>query len=269
MWDAPRRSHTLACSRLIVAMYCPVCGAEYREGFTVCSDCQVALVPDPPRDPSAHPFTDDNSGDTSFVLVWSGSDARKHAEVCEALDRQKIPARTLGSEDHLFNVTRRPAFEVYVPAGLLSPAREALHPADPAEAGSEELSDSEELLESGILEIPGEEGPPHQNDDEDDDANDDEERDNPLNFDPQDATVEVWSGQDADMAAMITSSLRENHIPYRPDPDVSDPDTSDPDIAEPQSAPDETPVTRLFVFPEYTKRAKAIVREIVDAVPPE
>jgi hypothetical protein len=25
-------------------MYCPKCMAEYREGFTVCSDCQVPLV---------------------------------------------------------------------------------------------------------------------------------------------------------------------------------------------------------------------------------
>ena len=29
-------------------MFCPKCGAEYRQGFAECSDCQVALVPDPP-----------------------------------------------------------------------------------------------------------------------------------------------------------------------------------------------------------------------------
>jgi hypothetical protein len=254
-------------------MYCPLCGAEYRPGFTVCSDCQVALVPDPPGAASADSSTDGKSADTSFVLVWSGSDARKHAEVCEALARQKIPARTLGSEDHLFNRTTRPAFEVYVPAGFINPAREALHQPDPAEDGSEQLSDSEQLLESGILEIPAEdEAPPHQNDDEDGE-NDDEERDNSQNFDPQDATVEIWRGQDADMADMIASSLRENHIPYRRDPDMSNPDI-DPDIAEPpdiaeKDAPGEVPVMSLFVLPEDDKRAKAIVREIVDATPPE
>jgi hypothetical protein len=226
-------------------MYCPLCGAEYRPEFGVCSDCQVALVPDPPRGPS--PSIDDASvDDTSFGLLWSGSDPRKHAEVCEALDRQKIPARTLRREDHLFNATIHPEFEVYVPVDLMSSAREALHQANLAE------DDSEELAESGTLEIPAEDGPP-------DDPNDNyEERGDRLNFDPQDANVEIWSGQDFDMAAMVASSLRENHIPYR----------SDSDITEPKSASDGTPATRLLVFPEDEKRAKEIVRQIVDAVPP-
>lgn len=29
-------------------MYCPQCGAEFREGFTECSDCQVPLTNAPP-----------------------------------------------------------------------------------------------------------------------------------------------------------------------------------------------------------------------------
>ena len=146
-----------------------------------------------------------------------------------------------------------------MPVRLLSAAREALHQADPTEDDSEQLSDS------GILEIPAEEGPPNENDDE----NDDEERGDSLNFDPQDATVEIWSGQDVAMAAMVASSLRENHIPYRPDPDISDADIAEPpDIAE-KDAPDEMRPTRLLVSPEDAKRAKAIVREIVDAMPPE
>jgi len=223
----------------------------------VCSDCQVALVTDPPRGPSAHPPTDGTSDDTSFALVWSGSDPRKHAEVSEALDHQRIPARTLRREDHLFNPTVHPEFEVYVPVDLMSSAREALHQANLAE------DDSEELPESGTLEIPADEGAPdYPNDDND-------ERGDPLNFDPRDATVEVWSGQDADMAAMISSSLRENHIPYRLDPDLSDPDITEPPYIAEKDAPDEMRPTRVFVSPEDAKRAKEIVREIIDAVPPE
>ncbi|MBP1619776.1 MAG: hypothetical protein H6Q02_543 [Acidobacteria bacterium] len=33
--------------------FCPTCGVEYREGFTRCSDCDTALVAEPPATPAA------------------------------------------------------------------------------------------------------------------------------------------------------------------------------------------------------------------------
>ena len=130
----------------------------------------------------------------------------------------------------------------------MTAARKAINGADATE------DDSEPISESDSLEIPAEEGSP----DDDGDDGYEEERGELRNLDPEDATAEIWSGDDVDLAAMITSSLRENHIPYR----------SDSDTPEPQGASEEMSSTRLFVLPEDEKRAKEIVREIVDAAPP-
>ena len=222
-------------------MYCPLCAAEYRPGFTVCSDCQVDLVPERAQET----LSDAASDSTPFALVWSGNDALTHAKICETLDREKIPARTLGSEDHLFNIGNRSVFEVYVPADLANRARAAITH-DPT-------NEAQENTGSDILEIPADDGSPEGYGDYE------SGRAGRQNYDPQDATVEIWSGQDADMAAMIASSLRENRIISR----------SDPNMTEPESASDEARATKVFVFPEGEKRAREIVREIVNAVPPQ
>jgi hypothetical protein len=231
-------------------MYCPLCRAEYRPGFTTCSDCQVALVPDPPPESFDRPSKDG----PSFAPVWAGEDPGKHAEICEALDLQEIPTRTLRREDHLFNPTAHSAYEVYVPVNLMTAAREAIHQAVPEEDDAEEPSDSD------ILEIPAEDGPA--NDDNDDHEDDDSEggRAELSTFYPEDATAEIWSGDDTDFAAMIGSSLRENDIPYRSD---------EADIPNPEDPSEEISATRLFVLPQDRDRAHAIVQQILNAIPPE
>src|SRR5262249_18478065 len=56
--DAPRRSLRIGGAPAVrdwggtepaaeVRMFCPMCGGEYREGFTTCADCDVLLVSDP------------------------------------------------------------------------------------------------------------------------------------------------------------------------------------------------------------------------------
>jgi hypothetical protein len=225
-------------------MYCPLCGAEYRSGFTTCSDCQVTLVPDPPAESSDSASTDT----TSFALIWSGGDPRKHAEICEALERREVPARTLRREDHLFNPTAHAPFEVYIPVDLMTTAREAINEAEPSEDYSEEIP------ESDSLEIPDADSPP----DHDADEGYDDGRRDPRNLDPEDATDEVWSGDDPDLADMIKSSLRENHILCR----------SDSGTPEPNNESDEMRAIRLLVFPEDKDRARAIVQQILDAAPP-
>ena len=57
------------------AMFCPECKCEYRPGFTRCSDCDVALVPQLPDAPAAD-FE-------KLKNVWTGKDQERCLELCE------------------------------------------------------------------------------------------------------------------------------------------------------------------------------------------
>ena len=67
---------------------------------------------------------------------------------------------------------------------------------------------------------------------------------------PEDATSEVWSGNPKDRGFVVEMSLKENRINYR-------------------VATESDELKRVFVMPEDEARAREIVREIVDGVPPE
>ena len=205
----------------------------------ICSDCQVALVEDLPSQTSANTASD--LANQPFVLAWSGGDARRNAEVVAMLGRENIPAKTLREQDFFVLPTTRSPFEVYVPASFAKQAKEVLQEEDPSE------QDSEEAADSGAFEIPAE-------DDFQDDANQGQRR---RDWHPDDATAEIWSGEDFHLADMIAMSLRENQIYSR-----FDSDSADPEGAPPASE-------KLYVLPEDEARAIKIVREIVDAAPPQ
>src|SRR5260221_9756443 len=113
-------------------MICPKCRAEYRQGFTVCADCHVALVE--PRELAAargaEPARFDGAGrervadagetahkveesagwepagrpgdpnEDPFCSFWKGNDPRVHAELCTVLDEADIPHKTAFRQDH-------------------------------------------------------------------------------------------------------------------------------------------------------------------------
>src|SRR5689334_9997015 len=60
-------------------MFCPLCQAEYREGFVQCSDCHIALTPSFP------------DAQHSAVMLWDGYMQRKPDLVLTALADQNVP----------------------------------------------------------------------------------------------------------------------------------------------------------------------------------
>jgi hypothetical protein len=72
----------------------------------------------------------------------------------------------------------------------------------------------------------------------------------PHNWNPQDATVEVWSENGDETTWMIEASLRENNLYSRTD------------VLEDGSR-------KVFVMPDDEARAREIVHEIKDATPPQ
>jgi len=74
-------------------VYCPKCRAEYREGFTECSDCRVPLVWELPPE-----STGPGNPDLEWVSVFDGDDPLIIASAKELLERAGIPFYVVGDE---------------------------------------------------------------------------------------------------------------------------------------------------------------------------
>lgn len=194
-------------------------------------------MPNPPS-----PVERDSASEEDYiVLVWSGSNPGTQVAVQEALEHENIPTRVLRREDTILPLGHAP-IEVYVPSSFARRATEILEQMNPA--GDPQLPADEYDTSN---EIPAEDDLPE---------GEGEHRDF-QHWNAEDATVELWTGQDTDLANMIMASLRENQIPCRSSRD-------DAEFERATQSPE-----RLYVLPEDEARAKEIVREIVDAVPPQ
>lgn len=67
-------------------MFCPECGAEFKEGIATCDECEVALVADPPAEPQLEKYVD----------VLETSDLSAIPVIKTALEAAGIPFRTEG-----------------------------------------------------------------------------------------------------------------------------------------------------------------------------
>ena len=103
-------------------MYCPQCGSEYRDGFTACADCGVALVDAPPPDETGEEL------DEEWITVLETGDPVHLALAHSLLDTEGITARFPGEAlQNLFGVgTMGAGFNIAVgPAAIQVPAHEA------------------------------------------------------------------------------------------------------------------------------------------------
>jgi hypothetical protein len=169
--------------------------------------------------------------DDSLEILWRGSDPAKFTALQAALRDESIPfwqtqvydpaGGFLSSRPYYLEAT--PGFEIRVHTSDLERATGALDWVERKESASEVSKDSS-MQEHDRL---------------------DARQSLPYDWDSNEATSEVWSGEDESMAEYLASALRENGIPSR--------------------IPDEPGHrARLCVRPADLTRAKDIAREITE-----
>ena len=221
-------------------MICPKCHAKYPEGYSSCAKCHVALVrelPEERQEAERAATSGVMPGDTfadPFCAFWHGDDARLNTELGAVLDEAKIPYKTVSRTDRLFNIKSDDAFRISVPFSLFEKAEIAV---------KEAFGTDEETGTVAVLTLPA----PSSLTEIADYAHDDE--DVADIWYPEDSTMEIWSGDPRGPTEKLSDSLRENRIHWR--------------------WMEVGGKTHLFVEPGDEKRAREIVREIVEGAAPE
>jgi hypothetical protein len=167
----------------------------------------------------------------SLVLLWAGEDPAMHAALLEELEVAEIPFSDKSLGDDEVAPTADPLPIDWKPRFGFEVA-----------VLSTDLAAAREVLEKLLeeepadLEIPAQDGVA--------------EAEPPLVVATEThPTAEVWNGTDDRIAAFLTAAMQENEIPIHLE------------ILGEQ--------TRFFVSAANEKRAREIVREIVEAAPPE
>ena len=173
-------------------MFCPVCRTEYREGFTICSDCHVALVAQAPAD--------DEPG--AYHVLWRGENPEFQSMLVEELDSAKIgctaiPLDLLFRNSRDFVDVQRPplfGFAVCVSVAEFPAAKRILENCLETESTLEPSAPQEtpEAAEVSLV-VP----------------------DIPLDWDESTATLELWRGNREPQCKFLCDSLRGVGIPSR------------------------------------------------------
>src|SRR5580658_8002243 len=220
-------------------MFCPECTAEYRPGFTRCSDCDVALV-ERLEQSEVHSNNPQLSGTPE--LLWTGTDPRTRDEIIEALESSKILYHERNDKVGALRNWPEQVYAIFTGAYDHRAASAALEQANRRrETASEETDDELDNSESPAHDAP--------ETDDQDDLSDVPPDYVPDDFDPEDATVEVWCGQDA--------TMRENLITFLSNIGIG------------SATSDSLGQLRIRVTPASQKRAQEMIRQVIEASEPQ
>ena len=211
-------------------MICPNCKCEYIRGITQCADCGVPLVDKLEPDKA--------SREASIVSVWQGNDPAKCERVKAALENAGIKFLNLATKGFDPFSPSNAKVEIWVPIADREAARKIILDMD-GRIDARELTPEE--IES--LALPESDSP------DGGDAQAGLPEDLPEYWYEDGAVAEVWNGESEEFADTLITCLREIGIPSHK-------------IGE--SSP-----WSLVVPQKVESRAREVVREVVEARPPE
>ncbi len=241
-------------------MFCPSCRTEYRDGFTKCSDCGVALVRSLPSD---HPTEDSDATVDSEgrELLWGGRSSELYGAVRKALDAAGIQHTDVEKDFGILPTFAQTALLIWIDPRTRESARSALKKALADHAAADEPDDdssskdlmawldpfkarrSADSISTQRGDREAEEWPAGS------DTSEPVPDDAVGEFNPMEATAEVWVGEDADVAQFLSESLR--------------------GVGVGCVVTEDGGKIHVLVLPTDEARAREIVREVVEGTPPQ
>jgi hypothetical protein len=172
-------------------MVCPVCKAEYREGFTRCADCDVALVDRIPDAGTADSFVPLWRGDEPEILTRL-SEKLQSAGIEFAVTPLEVYLRRAGSLSARFEFALLQGFVVSVRLANLAEARGIRKGATGIGMEAEAFENRKPAEEENQKQSP-----------------------EPSEWKPGGDTVEIWTGETWERAEFLLKSLEEVEVPGR------------------------------------------------------
>lgn len=226
-------------------MFCPSCRAEYRPGFTRCSDCNMDLIAELPNDKieaaekQGYEYRDEDQ--QSLRVIWQGDSESECVSLCKDLQKAGLYYR-VAQEVKSRSIRMRVDwnYRIGVLASDFERAKETLGLQDES-ARETEQQEEEDNSECAL---------PEGNLNEADEAIA-EERERSRSFlkdwYPEDATATIWQQEESetDFRHAIEVGLKENLIHFS-------------SVAGPGG------LYKICVLPKEEARAREIVREIVE-----